>query len=189
MNIQITDEQTMILNSLKAFMEQEIFPHEAAADRQGMVPEELGAEIRNKALALGFFAMNLPESVGGGGLDYSTMGLVERQLGKAGWALAGNIGRPTELLLACAGEQVERYLTPCVKAHRHECFALTEPDAGSDFMSMKTRAVKDGDDYVINGFKHFISAHTRPDFAILFAVTGEDATPKGPRKRITASYS
>jgi len=186
MTIERTEEQEMILTSLKAFMDAEIFPHEVLADRQGFVPEEICRHIRQKSIELGFFAMNLPQSVSGGGLDYTTMGLVERQLGKAGWALSGNIGRPTELLLACAGEQVERYLMPCVRAERHECFALTEPDAGSDFMSMKTRAVRDGDDYVINGFKHFISAHTRPDFAILFAVTGEDATPRGPRKRITA---
>ena len=183
---QTTDEQRMILDSLKAFMEQEIFPHETEADRAGMVPPELCRQIREKAIEMGFFAMNLPESVGGGGLDYTTMGLVERQLGKAGWALSGNVGRPTELLLACEGDQVERYLAPAVSGERHECFALTEPGAGSDIMSMKTRAVKDGDDYVINGYKHFISAHVKPDFAILFAVTGEDETPRGPRKRVTA---
>jgi len=186
MNFQLTDEQGMILDSLKAFMEQEIYPHEAEADRTGMVPPELCRHIRQKAIETGFFAMNLPESVGGGGLDYSTMGLIERELGKASWALAGNIGRPTELLLACEGDQVSRYLEPAVSGQKHECFALTEPGAGSDIMSMKTRAVADGDDYIINGYKHFISAHTVPDFAIVFAVTGEDETPRGPRKRVSS---
>ena len=186
MYFQLTDEQVMILDSLKSFMEQEIYPHEMATDRAGMVPQELSTHIRQKAIEAGFFAMNLPESVGGGGLGYSTMGLIERELGKSTWALTGNIGRPTELLLACAGQQIERYLDPCVRAEKHECFALTEPGAGSDIMAMKTRAVADGDDYIINGYKHFISAHIPPDFAIVFAVTGVDETPRGQRKRVTA---
>ena len=186
MNFQLTEEQRMILDSLRAFMEQEIYPYEVEADRNGMVPPERCRHIREKAIEMGFFAMNLPESVGGGGLNYTTMGLVERELGKAGWALAGNIGRPTELLLACEGEQVSRYLEPAVSGQKHECFALTEPGAGSDIMSMKTRAVKNNGDYILNGYKHFISAHTTPDFAIVFAVTGEEESPRGPRKRVTA---
>ncbi len=186
MYFQLTDEQRMILDSLRGFMEQEIFPHEAVADRAGQLAPEIGERIKRKALEMGFYAMNLPTSVGGGGLDYTTMGLVERELGKAGWALSGFVTRPTELLLACEGEQVERYLEPCVSGEKHECFALTEPGAGSDILSMKTRAVADGGDYVIDGFKHFISAHTPPDFAIVFAVTGEDRTERGARKRVTA---
>lgn len=186
MHHQITDEQRMILDSLRGFLEKEIAPHETEADRNGMVSVELGEEIKQKAIEMGFYAMNLPASVGGGGLDYRTMGLVERELGRTSWALGGFLTRPTELLLACEGDQVERYLQPCVSGEKHECFALTEPGAGSDIMSMKTRAVKDGDDWIINGLKHFISAHTLPDFAIVFAVTGEDETPRGPRKRVTA---
>jgi acyl-CoA dehydrogenase len=186
MNYQITEEQRMILDSLKAFLEQEIFPHEAEADRTGVVPVELGEHIKQKAIEMGFFAMNLPESVGGGGLDYTTLGLVERELGKASYGLAGHIARPTELLLACEGEQVDKYLMPCVSGEKHESFALTEPGAGSDIMSMKTRAVADGEEYVINGAKHFISTPCVPDFAILFAATGMDDTPRGPRKRVTA---
>ena len=85
----------------------EIYPHEAEADRAGMVPVELGEHIKQKAIEMGFFAMNLPESVGGGGLDYATLGLVERELGKASYGLAGHIARPTEILLACVGDQVD----------------------------------------------------------------------------------
>ena len=186
MNYQLSDEQTMLLDSLRAFLEDEIYPHEAEADRTGEVPVELGRHIKQKAIEMGFYAANLPESVGGGGLDYTTLGLMERELGKASYGLAGHIARPTELLLACEGEQVERYLTPCVSGEKHESFALTEPGAGSDILSMSTRAVADGDDYVIDGSKHFISTPCLPDFAILFAVTGVDDTPRGQRKRITA---
>ena len=186
MNYQLTDEQTMLLDSLRAFLDEQVYPYEAEADRAGKVSEELGNQIKAKAIEMGFYAANLPESVGGGGLDYTTMGLVERELGKASYGLAGHIARPTELLLACEGNQIDKYLTPCVTGEKHEAFALTEPGAGSDIMSMTTKAVKDGDDYIIDGYKHFISTPCLPDFAIVFAITGIDETSRGPRKRITA---
>ena len=110
MNYQLTEEQNMLVDSLRAFLEEEIYPHEAEADRKGEVPEALGNKIKARAIEMGFFAANLPESVGGGGLDYTTMGIFERELGKASYGLAGHIARPTELLLACEGEQIERYL-------------------------------------------------------------------------------
>ena len=186
MNYQLTEEQTMLLDSLRAFLDEQVYPYEAEADRAGKVSEELGNQIKAKAIEMGFYAANLPESVGGGGLDYTTMGLVERELGKASYGLAGHIARPTELLLACEGNQIDKYLTPCVTGEKHEAFALTEPGAGSDIMSMTTKAVKDGDDYIIDGYKHFISTPCLPDFAIVFAITGIDETSRGPRKRITA---
>jgi acyl-CoA dehydrogenase len=186
MNYQMTDEQRMILDSLKAFLEKEIYPHEEQTDRAGEVPQELIEHIKQQAIEMGFYAANLPESVGGGGLDYTTLGLMERELGKASYGLAGNIARPTEILLACEGDQIERYLLPCVRGEKHESFALTEPGAGSDIMSMASRAVSDGDDYIINGSKHFISTPCVPDFAIVFVVTGMDETARGPRKRVTA---
>jgi len=182
----LTDEQTMLLDSLKSFLDEEIYPYEAEADRLGAVPTDRGERIKQRAIEMGFFAANLPVDVGGGGLDYTTLGLLERELGKVSYGLGAHIGRPTELLLACDGEQIDKYLAPCVTGEKHECFALTEPGAGSDIMSMATKAVADGDDYVINGSKHFISTPVLPDFAILFAVTGIDETPKGPRKRVTA---
>lgn len=186
MNYQLTEEQTMLVDALRAFLDEEIYPYEAEADRKGEVAEERGKRIKARSIEMGFYAANLPESVGGGGLDYTTMGIFERELGKVSYGLGAHIARPTELLLACEGEQVEKYLTPCVTGEKHEVFALTEPGAGSDIMSMKTKADKDGDDYVLNGSKHFISTPVVPDFAIVFAITGIDETSRGPRKRITA---
>jgi len=186
MNYELTDEQTMLLDSLQAFVEEEIKPHEEICDEAAEVPAEIGERIKDRAIEMGFFAANLPESVGGGGLDYTTLGLIERELGKVSYALGAFIARPTELLLACEGEQIEKYLTMCVSGEKHECFALTEPGAGSDIMAMTTRAVADGDDYVINGSKHFISTPVQPDFAIVFAITGVDETPRGERKRLSA---
>ena len=186
MNYELTDEQTMLLDSLQAFVEQEIMPFEDESDAAAEVSAEVGERIKQRAMEMGFFAANLPESIGGGGLDYTTLALIERELGKVSYALGGFIARPTELLLACEGDQIEKYLKACVSGEKHECFALTEPGAGSDIMSMTTRAIAEGDDYVINGSKHFISSPCMPDFAILFAVTGIDETPRGERKRITA---
>ena len=114
------------------------------------------------------------------------MVLLEREYGKTSHALHSWIARPTEILLACNDAQKEEYLYPCVKGEKRELFALTEPDAGSDIMSMKSNAVKDGSEWILNGSKHFISGPCLPDFAIVFASTGEDETPRGKRKRITA---
>ncbi len=186
MDFQTSDEQRMLVDSLRAFVESELRPHEEEVDRNDGVPDELGQRIKQKSIEMGFFAANMPEEVGGGGLSYTSLALMERELCKTSFALQHFIGRPSEILLACDEEQRERYLMPCVRGERHECFALTEPGAGSDIMSMATRGKRDGDDYVINGSKHFISSHTLPDFAIVFAVTGVDETARGPRKRVTA---
>jgi acyl-CoA dehydrogenase len=181
-----SDEQKMLIDSVRQFMAEEIFPHEREVERLGEVPYELGKQIQKRSMEQGLFAANMPEDVGGGGLDYLSVTLMDRELGKATWGMMGWAGRPSEILNACREEQREAYLFPVIKGQRKEAFALTEPNAGSDAMGIQTRAVREGDDYVINGSKHFISCATRPDFVILFTVTGVDETPKGPRKRITA---
>lgn len=182
----MTHENELLLNTVRSFMEDEIYPHEDLVDRLGEVPEDLGRQIEARAKEVGLYASNLPEAVGGGGLNYSAMAVVEREYGKTSHALHSWIGRPTELLLACEGDQIARYLTPCVTGEKRELFALTEPEAGSDVMGMKTNARRDGDDWILNGRKHFISGPCMPDFAIVFAATGVDDTPRGPRKRVTA---
>lgn len=186
MNVQTSHENDMLLNTVRNFLTEEIYPHEEMVDRLGEVPEDLGRQIETRAKEVGLYASNLPERVGGGGLNYSAMAVVEREYGKTSHALHSWIGRPTELLLACEGDQVARYLDPCVTGEKRELFALTEPDAGSDVMGMKTNARRDGHDWILNGTKHFISGPCVPDFAIVFAATGVDETPRGPRKRVTA---
>ena len=106
----------------------------------------LGQHIKQKALEMGFYAPNLPQEIGGGGLDYKTLALFERELGKTSYGLHGFIHRPSEILMACSGDQVEKYLNPCVTGEKKEVFALTEPGAGSDILSMATKAKRDGDD-------------------------------------------
>ena len=186
MDIDLTPEQDMLLSTVKRFMAEELHPHEAEVDRQGSVPIELGRQIERRAIETGLFAANLPEAVGGGGLDCRSMAIVEREYGKTSHALHSWIARPTEILLACRDDQIARYLAPCVTGEKRELFALTEPEAGSDIMSMRSNARRDGVDWVLNGSKHFISGPVMPDFAIVFATTGVDETTRGPRKRITA---
>lgn len=179
-------ENELLINTLKAFMDAEIFPYEDEVDAKGEVPIELGRQIEKRAKDIGLFSANLPTDIGGGGLSYQAMALMEREYGKTTHALQSWVARPTEILLACEGDQKEQYLLPCVRGEKRELFALTEPEAGSDVMGMKSNAVKDGDDWILNGSKHFISGPVMPDFAIVFAATGEDQTPRGPRKRVTA---
>ena len=186
MSPETSHENVLLLTTVKAFMEENFYPHEDEVDRTGEVPEELGRQIEARAREVGLFACNLPEEVGGGGLSLSAQHLIEREYGKTSHALHSWAARPTEILLACEGDQRERYLLPCVRGEKRELFALTEPEAGSDAMGMRSNAVRDGDDWILNGSKHFISGPCMPDFAIVFAATGEDETPRGPRKRITA---
>lgn len=186
MNIALSHEDVLLRDTVRDFFDKEVIPHEEMVDRLGEVPEEIGRDIEAKAKALGLYAANLPDRVGGGNLSHTQMALIEREFGRTSHALHSWIARPTELLLACEGEQVDKYLMPCVTGEKRELFALTEPEAGSDAMGMRTNARQDGRDWILNGTKHFISAPTMADFAIVFAVTGTDETKRGPRKRITA---
>jgi acyl-CoA dehydrogenase len=186
MEFGLTPEQQMLVESLRAFVERELIPHEDLVERTDHLPPELAAEIRRKAIAAGFYAANMPEELGGGGLDNVSIALLERELGRAGYALHWTVARPSNILRACQGEQIERYLKPTIQGERVECLAMTEPGAGSDLRSMTTRAERDGEHYVINGRKHFISHADVADYVILFAASGIEETRRGTKKKITA---
>jgi acyl-CoA dehydrogenase len=186
MDLALSHEQELLVRTARAFVERELYPHEARVERTCEVPMELAAEIRRKAVAQGLYAANMPEELGGGGLDPVSLVLLERELGRASFALQAIVARPSNILRACTGEQVERYLLPTVRGERVECLALSEPEAGSDPRSMRTTARPDGGDWVVDGEKHFISHADVADYAILFAATGEEEGERGRRRRITA---
>jgi acyl-CoA dehydrogenase len=186
MDFNLTDEQQMLVDSLRRFVRTELEPHEDLVEKLREVPRDLAAQIRRAALDLGFYALNLPVDVGGGGLDYFTQALCEREFGHVGDALATVVARPAAILLNCRGDQIGEYLLPTARGEKIECFALTEPGAGSDARGITTTARRIGGDYVINGTKQFISHADIADFIILFAVTGEEDSPQGRRKRFTA---
>ena len=185
MEFGLSHEQQLVVDTVRSFVEQEFYPLEDEIDRTGLVPRTLAREIQDKVLELGFYAPNIPEEFGGGGLDTLTFTLLERELGRASMALSVFWGRPSNILCSGDDEQRKRYLLPCVRGEKIDALAMSEPDAGSDVKGMKTFARRDGGDYIINGSKHFISHADVADFVITFAVTGEDKTAKGPKKRIT----
>ncbi|WP_095081521.1 acyl-CoA dehydrogenase family protein [Mesorhizobium sophorae] len=185
MDFSLTEEQEMLSKTVRNFCETELIPHEALLERTSELPHELELDIRRKAMALGLHACNMPESVGGAGLDCVSFTLVEKGLSRASLALAECVRRPNNILAACQGEQIAHFLEPVMRGEKRECIAMTEPDAGSDLKGMKTRAVKDGSDWIINGTKHFISNAQNSDFVILFAAAGEEEASSGPRKRIS----
>ncbi len=187
MDFALTEEQQMIVRSTREFVEHELYPHEAEIEQSGVLRPELLHELKAKAIDAGLYAANMPVEVGGAGLDSVTWVLYEKELGRASYALHYScVARPSNILLACEGEQRERYLLPAVRGDRSDCLAISEPGAGSDMRSMKTSAVERGTDFVINGTKHFISHADHADFVILFAVTGEEQTARGKRRLMTA---
>ncbi|WP_243794664.1 acyl-CoA dehydrogenase family protein [Saccharopolyspora gloriosae] len=186
MDFELTDEQKIIVETVRKFVEVELAPHEDEVERRDEVPAELARRIRAKALESGLYAPNMPAELGGGGLDATSLTLVERELGRTGYALQALVARPGNILQACAGEQRERYLLPAIRGERHDCLAMTEPGAGSDVRSMSATAVRTGDEYVLHGTKHFISHADMADFVVLFAATGVEDTPRGPKNLITA---
>ena len=185
MHFQLSHEHTMLVDTVRSFIETELYPHEDEVERTDAIRPELALHIQTKAIEVGLYAANMPEQYGGGGLDNLGLTLLERELGRASYGLQMLVARPSNILRGCTGTQVEEYLLPTIRGERHDCLAMTEPNAGSDVRGMQTRAVREGDSYVINGSKHFISHADMADYVILFAATDVEQTKAGPKKKIT----
>ncbi len=189
MQFELSTEQKMIVDTVRSFVENELYPHEDEVERLDAVPPALVQSIQAKAIEVGLYAANMPAELGGGGLDNFSITLMERELGRASYGLQMVVARPSNILRACEGKQIEEYLLPTIRGERHDCLAMTEPNAGSDVRGMQTKAVRDGAgedaDYIINGTKHFISHADMSDFVILFAATGAEETKHGLKKKIT----
>jgi acyl-CoA dehydrogenase len=187
MDFSLSEEQQMIIRTTRDFVVNELYPHEAEVEETGVLRHDLRDAIKARAIEAGLYAANMPAEVGGAGLDTLTWVLYEKELGKANYALHWTcVARPSNILMACVGEQRDKYLLPAVCGEKSDCLAMTEPGVGSDVRGMKTFARADGDDFVINGTKHFISHADEASFVILFAATGEEDTPRGKKKLITA---
>ncbi|MGE4594659.1 MAG: acyl-CoA dehydrogenase family protein [Gammaproteobacteria bacterium] len=186
MDFGLSNEQQMIIDSVRSFVEQELYPHESEVEKTNRIDDSVVEKIKKKAIELGLYAANMPEEFGGGGLDSLTLCLMEKELGRANFGLQYIVARPSNILLACKDEQIERYLLPTIRGEKVDCLAMTEPNAGSDVRSMQCKAERDGDHFVINGSKHFISHADMADYVILFAASGVEDTPRGPKKKITS---
>lgn len=189
MHFELSEEQKMIVETTRKFVEQELYPHEAEVERTGVLRPELMRELQAKAIEAGLYAANIPEEFGGAGLDTVTWLLYERELGKANYALHWTcVARPSNILCAGTPAQREKYLDRCVRGETWDCLAMTEPGAGSDLRGMIATAKPDGDDWILNGTKHFISHADIADFSIVFMATGEEDTPRGKKKLISAFF-
>ena len=178
MEFNLTEEQKLLIKTTKSFVENELLPHENLLEKTNNLPKELYQEIKKKSQEVGLYACNMPTEYEGGGLNAFDLTLVEKELGFASLALAEIAWRPQNILMASTGKLIEEYLKPTIKGDRKDCIAMTEPGAGSDLRGMKTNAILKGNDWIINGTKHFISNAHISDFVVLFASTGKDSNDR-----------
>lgn len=177
----VPQETRLVLDMINRFIREEIVAHEDEVERLGHVPMELARELGRKSREIGLYALGMPEECGGGGLSTVDYCMCEEEFGKAKDALVRRaFGTSIPLSLAnCTGEQREKYLVPTVKGEMIVAFGMTEPNAGSDAAGISTSARRDGDDYVLNGTKHFISDADVADAFIVTAVTDREKGAKG----------
>lgn len=183
MNFAFEPELLMLRDTVRRFVQEELMPLEARYANEPDIPDELRRRLQGRAKELGLWAFDLPEAYGGGGVGHVGMCLVFEELAqcnvpsfRAQTVLTPYLG---PVLFHCTPQQKEKYLYPVVRGEQRTCFALTEPGAGSDPSGMRTRAVREGDRYRINGRKIFITSADKADFVQLFARTIEDGQDVG----------
>ncbi|WP_328687276.1 acyl-CoA dehydrogenase family protein [Streptomyces caniferus] len=174
MNLELSAEQTAVRQLAKDFADREIAPHATAWDRA----EAVDRGIVKKLGDLGFLGLTVPEEYGGSGGDHLSYVLVTEELGRADSAVRGivsvSLGLVAKTLASWGDEEQKRtWLPRLTSGEAVGCFGLTEPGTGSDAANLATRAVRDGDEYVIDGAKMFITNGTWADVVLLFARTGE----------------
>ena len=180
MSFVLEDQQRLLVRTIRDFVKRELMPLEDTVEAQGFLADDIATEIQQKSRDLGLYAVNIPTEYGGGGLSVFDWMLAEEQYGHTSDILIRRaFGNVYEILLEGNAEQIETYLLPTVRGERTCSVAFTEPAAGSDAASIKTRAVRDGDDWILNGAKHYISDGLYSDFFVVTAVTDPDAGYNG----------
>ena len=183
MDFSIPEELRMLRDSARRFVQQELLPLEPLYANEADIPDDVRAALQAKAKALGFWIFDLPQEFGGGGVGYLGMCLVFEELARCN---VPSFRAPTvftpylgSVLFNCTPEQQKKYLYPVISGEKRTCFALTEPNGGSDPSQMRTTAVREGDHYRINGNKIYITGADKADFVQLFARTGDTADGAG----------
>ena len=180
MSFVLEDQQRLLVRNIRDFVKRELMPLEDTVEAQGFLADDIATEIQQKSRDLGLYAVNIPTEYGGGGLSVFDWMLAEEQYGHTSDILIRRaFGNVYEILLEGNAEQIETYLLPTVRGERTCSVAFTEPAAGSDAASIKTRAVRDGNDWILNGAKHYISDGLYSDFFVVTAVTDPDAGYNG----------
>ena len=203
MQFRLPEELQMLQESLRRYVDNEMIPYERETLENGELKPEWRARFQDGMKKLGLWMMDVPEEFGGGGLSLLGKSVVWQELGRtiALPARDDGITGPTvrHILFQLKGEMREKYLLPTLRGEKKACFAQTEPDAGSDPASMRTTAVRDGDHYVINGVKRFITSAGKADFMQLMAATDRAKGARGgiscfivdmktPGVKLTAHY-
>ena len=176
----LTPDQDMIREAVRAFAQEQLWPHAARWDREHVFPREAHQGLA----ALGAYGICVPETYGGAQLDYVSLALVLEEVaaGDGGTSTAISVTNcPVNAILMRYGSEAQkrRWLTPLARGEMLGAFCLTEPHVGSDASALRTTAVKQGNDYVINGVKQFITSGKNGHLAIVIAVTDKGAGKKG----------
>ncbi|WP_328890384.1 acyl-CoA dehydrogenase family protein [Streptomyces sp. NBC_00316] len=176
-------EERQIRDTVRAFISKEVMPLEQEVlrnERAGLpaIAPDVLAELRNKARRAGFWGMNTPEEYGGMNLGAVMSAILVMETGRTYVPFSFG-GSADNILYSGNDEQKQQYLIPTIEGERRSCFAITEPGAGSDARNIRTRAVRDGGDWVINGEKTFITGGNEADFVMVFAVTDPDKGADG----------
>jgi acyl-CoA dehydrogenase len=192
MDFAVPEELTALRASFAAFLNREVRPRDDALREQFALPapdvdaiRAAADDVKRLSAREGFYAAHLPESVGGWGVSTLGTALLVEDAASSGMRLAlaaiapPNPEGPTPLLMDLPEHLWDSYVRPLVRGEQTMCFALTEPEAGSDAQAIRTRARRDGGDWVIDGHKHFITNAVRADFAVVFAVTDPDKRAAG----------
>jgi alkylation response protein AidB-like acyl-CoA dehydrogenase len=176
----LTQDQVLIRDAVRAFVQEQIWPHAARWDKEHHFPKDV-----HRGLAeLGCYGICVPEAWGGAGLDYTTLAVVLEEIaaGDGGTSTVISVTNcPVNAILMAYGNDAQKtdWLTPLAQGQMLGAFCLTEPHVGSDASALRTTAIKDGDHYVINGDKQFITSGQHGDVAIVIAVTDKAAGKKG----------
>jgi butyryl-CoA dehydrogenase len=180
MDFNLTEEQLMVREMTRAFVEKEVKPVASRLDREGIYP----AELVKKLGEIGLMGISVPQEYGGSGMDFVSGVVAMEEISKAWASLA--VAMSVQNSLVCAPivrfgteAQKEQYLPSLARGERLGCYALTEPSSGSDAGSIQTRAKKVGNDFVINGNKVFTTGGNRADLAIVYAVTDPGQGKRG----------
>ena len=190
MDFSIPEDLRELTASFRSFLDREVRPVEERLlpqfESDELTPElrDAAAGLRRRSAELGFYAAHMPESVAGGGLSNLGYTLLVEEGGASGLRLAftalgpPNPAAPNPILMDLPEHLHAKFVEPLVRGETTMCFALTEPEAGSDAQAIRTAAVREGDEWILNGRKHFITNGAEADVAVVFAVTDPSAEPR-----------
>lgn len=184
MSFEFSLESRMLQDLVRQFVDRELIPLEATSSQDEVVAAGIMRPLQEKARELGLWLLNVPTEFGGMGLNLLDFCIVQEELGRSKTVpyrfneIFGPVVDPA-LMAGCTPAQRVRFLLPSIRGEIRTCFAFTEPDAGSDPASMRTRAVRQGDHYILNGTKRFISGADISDYVLLYCVTGPGMGGRG----------